>query len=285
MRKIDKKHNMSKVNLLAEQRYLQSKGLLIESSYMPNGMTTGLDDIKTVNEDPIGGNNELMVIKRQIEDLKPNFTINFGALKVMGLDLEIAYDLNSKFYKVRNSITGKYYVNNILHTQCVDCEFRTPDEVIKFIRLKAEGGAVKFMPQQNEGVEEGDLGAYRSNLQNTGNYPWTTYLGNKEKGESDEKQNIKDKEGFENEFKKSYAGQTIETTNGLYTFFDIKYKNNYGNYDLIFTKPKGENDWSDANLFITYDQTLGYYIDEYKGIKLTDADSEEKVIEMLSYNK
>ena len=159
------------------------------------------------------------------------------------------------------------------------------NEVIKFIRRKAEGGAVKLMPQQNEGVEEGDLGAYRSNLQNTGNYPWTTYLGNKEKGESDKKQNIKDKEGFENEFKKSYAGQTIETTNGLYTFFDIKYKNNYGNYDLIFTKPKGENDWSGANLFITYDQTLGYYIDEYKGIKLTDADSEEKVIEMLSYNK
>ena len=62
-------------------------------------------------------------------------------------------------------------------------------------------------------------------------------------------------------------------------------KNNYGNYDLIFTKPKGENDWSGANLFITYDQTMGYYIDEYKGIKLTDADSEEKVIEMLSYNK
>ena len=32
MRRIDKKHNMSKVNLLAEQRHLQSKGLIIETS-------------------------------------------------------------------------------------------------------------------------------------------------------------------------------------------------------------------------------------------------------------
>jgi len=31
MRRIDKKHNMSKVNLLAEQRHLQSKGLIIEN--------------------------------------------------------------------------------------------------------------------------------------------------------------------------------------------------------------------------------------------------------------
>ena len=143
-----------------------------------------------------------------------------------------------------------------------------------------------LVTEYSKNLEEGDLGTYRSNLQNTGNYPWTTYLGNKEKGESDEKQNIKDKEGFENEFKKSYAGQTIETTNGLYTFFDIKYKSNYGDYDLIFTRPpKGENEYSDVSLWISYDPTHGYYIDEHKGIKLTDADSEEKVKEMLSYNK
>jgi len=296
MRKGDKKHNMSKVNLLAEQRYLESKGIITESFHKPDGTPIGVDSMhRPVNENPIGnytgdiahvdGKSELAMVKRQVEDLKPNFTINYEALKVMGLDLEITYDLNSKLYKVRNANNGKFYANNILYTQCVDCEFRTADEVVKFIRRKAEGGDIKFMPQQNEGVEEGDLNTYRSNLQNTGNYPWTIYLGNKEKGESDEKQNIKDKEGFENEFKKSYAGQTIETTNGTYTFFDIKYKNNYGNYDLIFTKPKGENDWSDTNIWITYDPTQGYYIDEYKGIKLTDADSEEKVIEMLSYNK
>ena len=31
MRKIDKKHNIAKVNLLAEQRYLESRGLISES--------------------------------------------------------------------------------------------------------------------------------------------------------------------------------------------------------------------------------------------------------------
>ena len=134
-------------------------------------------------------------------------------------------------------------------------------------------------------LKEGNLDAYSSSLKNTGNYPWTIYLGNKEKGESDEKQNTKDKEEFKIEFKTSYDGQTIETTNGTYTFADIKYKSNYGNYDLLFTKPKGEDDWSDKTLWITYDPTNGYYVDNYYGVELSDADSEEKVIEMLSYNK
>lgn len=137
MRKGDKKHNMSKVNLLAEQRYLESKGIITEA---PIGGGY-LGDIGHVD-----GKNELAMVKRQIEDLKPNYTINFTALKVMSLDLEITYDLNSKLYKVRNNINGKFYVNNILYTQCADCEFRTADEVVKFIRRKAEGGAVKFMP-------------------------------------------------------------------------------------------------------------------------------------------
>jgi hypothetical protein len=157
MRRIDKKHNMSKVNLLAEQRYLQSKGLINESFHAPDGTPIGVDHMqRPVNEDPIGGNNELMVIKRQIEDLNPNFTMNFGDLKVMSLDLEITYDLNSKLYKVRNSTNGKYYVNNLVYDKCVDCEFKTPDEVIKFIRLKAEGGAVKFMPESMGSIDEMD---------------------------------------------------------------------------------------------------------------------------------
>jgi hypothetical protein len=280
MRKLDKFKNLKKANSLVEQRYLKTKGLLSEN----------------INEDPIGGGylgdigfvpgkKELQMVKGEVEDLKPNFTINYNALKVMDLDLEITYDLEDKTYDVRNSINGKYYANNITYTQCVDCEFRTPEEVVKFIRRKAERGDVRFMPQQNENVKEADLNTYRASLQNTGNYPWTIYLGNKEKGEVDKAQNAKDSEEFKNEFKQGYAGQTIETTNGTYTFADIKYKNNYGNYDLLFTKPKGENDWSDKTLWITYDPTNGYYVDNYYGVELSDADSEEKVIEMLSYNK
>ena len=44
MRKSDKKLNISKVNLLAEQRYLESKGLISESFHTPDG---------TVNEEEI----------------------------------------------------------------------------------------------------------------------------------------------------------------------------------------------------------------------------------------
>ena len=133
-------------------------------------------------------------------------------------------------------------------------------------------------------LKEGNLDAYSSSLKNTGDYPWAKFVGNKEKGESDEKQNTKDKEGFENEFKTSYDGQKIETTNGTYTFSNIKYNNNHSSYDLLFTKPKGENKYGDVSLWIVYDPTDGYYIDKYKGIEI-NVESQDKVKEMLSYNK
>lgn len=41
MRKGDKKHNMVKVNLLAEQRYLESKGLITESKYFADVLDKG----------------------------------------------------------------------------------------------------------------------------------------------------------------------------------------------------------------------------------------------------
>jgi hypothetical protein len=143
MRKSDKKHNMSKVNLLTEQRYLQSKGLISESFHSPK-------PVNNVNKEGLGA------IKNEITDLNPNFTINYDALKVMSLDLEITYDSNTKLYKVRNSSNGKYYTNNIFHTQCVNCEFQTPDDVIKFIRRKAQGGSVQFMPESKNSIDEMD---------------------------------------------------------------------------------------------------------------------------------
>jgi len=45
MRKSDKKNNISKVNLLAEQRYLESKGLITESFHMPDGTPIGVDSM------------------------------------------------------------------------------------------------------------------------------------------------------------------------------------------------------------------------------------------------
>ena len=42
MRKIDKKNNFKKVNLIAEQRYLVSKGIT-ESFHQPDGTPIGVD--------------------------------------------------------------------------------------------------------------------------------------------------------------------------------------------------------------------------------------------------
>jgi hypothetical protein len=43
MRKSDKKKNIAKANLLAEQRYLESKGLVKESFHEPDGTPIGVD--------------------------------------------------------------------------------------------------------------------------------------------------------------------------------------------------------------------------------------------------
>ena len=55
MRKIDKKKNFLKVNLLSEQRYLQSKGIVNESFHDVDGKPIGVD----INHMPIKENNEM----------------------------------------------------------------------------------------------------------------------------------------------------------------------------------------------------------------------------------
>ena len=56
MRKSDKKLNISKVNLLAEQRYLESKGLISESFHNQDGTPIGVDHMhRPVNEEEIIG--------------------------------------------------------------------------------------------------------------------------------------------------------------------------------------------------------------------------------------
>lgn len=68
MRKSDKKHNIAKVNLLAEQRHLESKGLISESSHIPNGMTTGFESMgSSVNENP----------SNNIEDFKSDLEMSY----------------------------------------------------------------------------------------------------------------------------------------------------------------------------------------------------------------
>jgi hypothetical protein len=113
MRRIDKKLNMMKVNLLAESRYLESKGLINESV-----------DVKK----------NLLLIKNEFEELSPNFTINNDALKINSLKLEITYDLKDETYKIIND-KGEQYFNKIgRFSECTDCKFRELADVIEFIK-------------------------------------------------------------------------------------------------------------------------------------------------------
>ena len=240
MRRFDKKKNIVKANLLTEQRYLKSKGILNE-----NGPIVDIDGVSDyfVNQIKIKG-----------EDY-------------MGLKDEIIKTAHGDEQTIR--------------------------AIYSAIGEKLKGGEFDRVGQAytspmlgvHEDLGENGLTSNRGEMQKTGDYPWTTFLGNKEKGDDEQMRNSQASENFKNQFNKTYMGQTSETTNGLYTFLNIKYNNNHGNYDLIFSKPKSDEDWTDKTLWIYYDQTNGYYIDNNEGIELIDSDSKEKVIEMLSHNK
>lgn len=241
MRRIDKKLNLQKVNMLTEQRYLQSKGLLKE-----NGPTVDIDgvsdyfvnQIKLKGEDYMGLKDEINKTARGDEE-----TIR-----------TIYSAIGNKLKGGEFGSIGKAYTSPMLGTQ--------------------------------KDLHENDLATYRSEMQNTGDYPMKTFLGNKEKGDEEQTRNTAAATNFENEFKNKYNNQTINTTDGLYNFIKIKIYNNHGNYVLFFTKPKGVTDSSDKTLWISYDQTNGYYIDNNNNnVKLTDDESKRKVIEMLSHNK
>jgi hypothetical protein len=257
MRKSDKKKNFLKVNLLAEQRYLQSKGVVSESFHGVDGKPIGVNEkhmpIKENNEMDLEANPALLNnIISQISDIvAPYIGINVADKAVANHNWEaILTAFNQRFS--RNS---KY-----------------KDE---------------FGKEYSKNLEEDDLSDYRGEMLKTGDYPWSTFLGDKGKGEDEQTRNSEASKNFMQQFNRAYMGQTIETTNGVYAFSNIKYRNNHGNYDLIFTKPKGENDFMDKTLWIAYDPTDGYYMLDKQGdgIQLTDNESEQKVIEMLSYNK
>ena len=231
MRKIDKKLNLQKVNMLTEQRYLQSKGLLKDEVELQRG-----DEIVWIG---------------------PEEEITKGVLVKPG----------DKGEYIGRETSGEW--------------------VVEFGPRRFHTSETTFEKVNKGGLSENDLATYRSEMQRTGDYPWTRNAGNKEKADEYQTINAAAAENFKKDFKNKYNNQTIETSLGSFKLFDIKYRNNHGNYDLIFTKPKSENDFMDKTLWIAYDPTDGYYILDSKseGIELTDDESKRKVIEMLSHNK
>ena len=240
MRRIDKKLNMMKANLLAESRYLESKGLIKEEEYLRGDLHT------------------LIGTEMRAEKIADNS----GGAKHHVEAYEAAAKATKDFLRQ--------------HPEMMDAAEEITDHFSK--KLYREG--------ENRLFEEDDLSNYKDELSKTGDYPWVRNAGNNREADRQEAVNKNAKENFEKKINNTYMGQTIETTNGVYAFSNIKYTNNHGNYDLMFTKPKGENDFMDKTLWITYDPTDGYYILYKQGeIQLNDDESKEKVTKMLSYNK
>lgn len=235
MRKIDKKINLQKANLLAEQRYLESKGILNES----------FEQLKRGDEIIwVGPPKQITRLEKIMPGLKGEYIgRETSGEEVVEFGTQRFYTSRGMFEKT-NSITG-----------------------------------------YDSGLNEDGLSDYSKELNDTGDYPWTTFLGNKEKGDVDGVRNQQANEKFKVEFNNNYKRQSIETTNGRYFFETLKYTNNFGKYDLIFMKPKAENEYSDKTLWIKYDPSNGYYIDSNDDIELMDKDSVDKIIDMLKYNK
>ncbi len=282
MRKIDKKNNFKKVNFLVEQRYLNAKGLV--------------ESIGEINMDPImeyGQPNKYDLRQEENMDSLVSMILSYLG-KEKTNSAAIANDNKVIIYNelikrlmqmspASNLNNGKngneVYTNN----PQVMAAYLNKNGISDFVLIDSNNRPYPTAGDDSDLNEEG-LRDYSTELSNTGNYPWTTFLGNKEKGEDENIRNQKASVKFKDEFNNAFKGQAINTTNGRYFFETLKFKNNFGKYDLIFSKPKTDMEFSDKMLWIKYDQSNGYYIDSNDDIELIDKDSVDKVIDMLQYN-
>ena len=88
--------------------------------------------------------------------------------------------------------------------------------------------------------EELNLGTYANYMDNTESYPWTNFLGDKEKADKMSRVNKLAKKRFVDEFFNLYPKKETKITftdkQAEYELYlsDIKFNTNYTNYDLIF---------------------------------------------------
>jgi len=219
MRRFDKKDNIRKANLLSEQRYLESKGLISEGKYFADILERGTK------------------------------------IKFNGRDAIVIAMESNPYQEI--SYTIKYVDNG------------EEDTII--------GGDKRI-----ELVNEGEFDDHVTSMRNSEMFPFQLQHSDPTIGKENQRINKMSKEQFKTKFEQLHTNETINTTDGTYSFDGIKFNSNYGTYDLIFYKPSdGVN--LDKSLLFHYDPTTNYVMSK-KDIKLLD-DSENKVIKMLKYNK
>ena len=283
MRKIDKKNNFKKVNFLVEQRYLNAKGL-----------SESIDDIASEPIMEYGQSNQYDLRQEENMDTLVSMILSYlGKEKTNNAAIAndnkvIVYNqLIQKLMQMSPASTLNNGENgNEVYTNNPEAmaAYLNKNGISNFVLIDSNNRPYPTAGDDSELNEDG-LGDYSSELRNTGNHPWTTFLGDKDKGADENMRNQRAAGKFIDEFNNAFKGQSINTTNGRYFFETIKFNNNFGKYDLIFTKPKTDMEFSDKTLWIKYDQSNGYYIDSNDDIELIDKDSVDKVIDMLQHNK
>jgi hypothetical protein len=255
MRKIDKKKNLVKANLLAEQRYLESKGIITESYHDSiHGPNTGGPQ-KTAGD-----------IDRLADTIIKDY--NHDDLSVI----------------ITKTIPGNRELRRKLFSAVV-------------IKLKAMGdiknGNVYDSPElgwrdsENTDIPIGEvdgLSSDRQSMKTTADYPWIRNVGNHQKADEYEKTNTLSRESFLKKFKETYFGNEIETNDGIYTVEGLQFRNNHGNYNVILTN--SEDGWPKTLRFSYNENEDNYYLQnrQDEGIEIL-GDSQNKLIEMLRYNK
>lgn len=231
MRRIDKKLNMMKANLLAESRYLESKGLIKEGNFSgPQKTDPDIDELARE------------IIKITKGDMTKE---NDAIVSTANGDGDIQRRLTSRVQQLKNS----------------------------------------------EKIDESDLSTYKGEMSKSGDYPFTRNVGDHQKADRLERLNKENRKAFEEMFNKEYSSTIIKTSDGDYTFESLQFRNNHGNYNVVFKKPSNGG-FMNSTLIISYDQNNGYYVSDkgydVNGRKIEvnlDDESAKKVTEMLKYNK
>jgi len=238
MRRIDKKLNMMKANILAESRYLESKGLIKEEEYLKGTLHT------------------LIGTEMRAEKLADN----------TGAKHHVAV------YEEAAKATKEFLRQ---HPEMMDAA----EEITNHFSKKLYG------------LDESDLSTYKGEMSKSGDYPFTRNVGDRQKADELERFNKENRKAFEEMFNKKYSNTIIKTSDGDYTFETLQFRNNHGNYNVVFKKPSNGG-FMDSTLIISYDQNNGYYVSDkgydVNGRKIEvnlDDESAKKVTEMLKYNK
>jgi hypothetical protein len=141
--------------------------------------------------------------------------------------------------------------------------------------------------QQFYKVNELRTETYSNIARSTGGFPWR--LSHKDDGGNYQNNPRAEKEGrvnrlsrdrFRQEFLNQFIGTTINNGGKDYTFVDIKFESNHGNYMLIFESVVDDSVLP-KTIYVHHSPRMGYEIENQED--MLDEESKRTLIEMFKY--